>query len=1415
MNKHPKRSYFTVSTLFLVLVLITLPSSSAFSQSSGSIISRPLLAAPEIEVQGNGTEIVSGDTTPETADDTDFGSAEANAGTVSHTFTIYNSGDLELSLSGDPLVAVSGDHAGDFTVTEQPSTPVTISGTTTFTVQFAPSATGTRSAVISIANDDIDEDPYTFSIQGTGENYPGAFSKLSPANGATGVSLSPTLSWQTSTDANRYEYCYDTSDDDTCSAWADNGAATSVALSGLTPGAIYYWQVRAVNDFGTTYAEGSTTAYWSFTVGSLPTVFYKSSPLDGAANQPASVTLSWTASSGATSYDYCYDSSNDNACSNWISTGTATSAELSGLSATAPYYWQVRANNSFGTTYANGSSEDFWRFDTGSLPAAFSKSSPVDGAINQLTSLTLSWAASSGAASYEYCYDSSDDDACSTWVSTGTATSAPISGLLTGTAYYWQVRANNSFGTIYANGSFDAYWRFDTGLLPGAFSKSSPSDGAVNQPANLTLSWGASSGATSYEYCYDSSDDDACSTWVSTGTATSALISGLSAGTPYYWQVRANNSFGTTYANGSIDAYWRFDTGLVPLAYTKLSPVDGAINQLTSLTMSWTASGGATSYEYCYDSSNDNACSNWISTGTATSAELSGLSTGTPYYWQVRANNSFGTTYANGSIDAYWRFDTGSLPGAFSKSSPVDGAINQLTSLTLSWGASSGATSYEYCYDNSDDDACSGWVSTGTATSAPISGLAYGGTYYWQVRANNSLGSTYANGGQTAYWSFTVGTLPGAFSKSSPVDGAINQPTSLTLTWGTSSGAASYEYCYDSSDDDACSTWVSTGTATSAPISGLAYGGSYYWQVRANNSLGSTYANGTVTAYWSFTVGTLPGAFSKTSPADGAINQPVSLTLSWGTSSGAASYEYCYDSSDDDACTTWVSTGVATSAPISGLAYATTYYWQVRAVNSMGSTYANSVPTAFWSFTTAVPEMDVQGNGTSIVDGDSTPSLTDGTDFGSTAVLGAISLHNFTIYNTGPGDLILTGNPLLVISGTHAADFTISVQPSSVVAPGGSTTFTVVFNPSAVGVRSAAISIANNDPNENPYNFSIQGTGVTAPEIEVRGNSLLILDGDSTPSLYDGSDFGSSTVAGGTVTHSFTINNLGDANLNLTNTPRVAVLGANPADFSVTVQPSSLVTPGGSTAFTVVFNPSAGGLRSAALSIANNDANENPFNFNIQGTGVNPPGAFTKLVPANGATEVSTSPTLSWSASTEVSRYEYCIDTTNDNTCTTWIDNGTSTTVGLSGLSSVTKYYWHVRAVNIAGTTYADGSGTAFWSFTTTWAVSPDFYKTTPLNGASVQPINLTLRWGVSAGASSYEYCIDTSDDDACTAWINVGNVTSVALTGLREETVYFWQVRANNSGQVIYAGGSATAFWSFTTGDFFTQTYLPVVRKT
>ena len=125
--------------------------------------------SPEINVKGNNVSIADGNTTPSTADHTDFGSQPTTSGNISRTFTIENSGSGVLNLIGTPRVSISGPNAADFQVTVQPNSPIAANnGTTTFTVVFDPSTAGVKNATISIANDDADENPYNFAIQGTG-----------------------------------------------------------------------------------------------------------------------------------------------------------------------------------------------------------------------------------------------------------------------------------------------------------------------------------------------------------------------------------------------------------------------------------------------------------------------------------------------------------------------------------------------------------------------------------------------------------------------------------------------------------------------------------------------------------------------------------------------------------------------------------------------------------------------------------------------------------------------------------------------------------------------------------------------------------------------------------------------------------------------------------------------------------------------------------------------------------------------------------------------------------------------------------------------------------------------------------------------------------------------------------------------
>jgi hypothetical protein len=141
--------------------------------------------------------------------------------------------------------------------------------------------------------------------------------------------------------------------------------------------------------------------------------------------------------------------------------------------------------------------------------------------------------------------------------------------------------------------------------------------------------------------------------------------------------------------------------------------------------------------------------------------------------------------------------------------------------------------------------------------------------------------------------------------------------------------------------------------------------------------------------------------------------------------------------------------------------------------------------------------------------------------------------------------------------------------------------------------------------------FDAQTRSVTTPDvgadeytaqqdIEVLGNTNIIYTGDITPVVTDNTDFGNILACTGTIAKTYTIRNLGDVTLNVTG---VTITGTNAADFTVTTPPAATVAAGASTTMTVTFDPGGVGLRTATVNIANNDATENPYTFNIQGSG--------------------------------------------------------------------------------------------------------------------------------------------------------------------------------------------------------------------
>ncbi|HJX25095.1 MAG TPA: choice-of-anchor D domain-containing protein [Chthoniobacterales bacterium] len=123
------------------------------------------------------------------------------------------------------------------------------------------------------------------------------------------------------------------------------------------------------------------------------------------------------------------------------------------------------------------------------------------------------------------------------------------------------------------------------------------------------------------------------------------------------------------------------------------------------------------------------------------------------------------------------------------------------------------------------------------------------------------------------------------------------------------------------------------------------------------------------------------------------------------------------------------------------------------------------------------PEIDVIGNGQSIPNNDSTPSTSDGTDFGLVDVANDALTRTFTIQNSGTGSLSLTGAPKVQITGS--SDFTVTLQPvSPVKIDNPTTTFQITFSPSSAGLKTATVIIPSNDANESSYQFTIRGNGV-------------------------------------------------------------------------------------------------------------------------------------------------------------------------------------------------------------------------------------------------------------------------------------------------------------------------------------------------
>jgi hypothetical protein len=365
--------------------------------------------------------------------------------------------------------------------------------------------------------------------------------------------------------------------------------------------------------------------------------------------------------------------------------------------------------------------------------------------------------------------------------------------------------------------------------------------------------------------------------------------------------------------------------------------------------------------------------------------------------------------------------------------------------------------------------------------------------------------------------------------------------------------------------------------------------------------------------------------------------------------------------------------------------------------------------------------------------------------------VGSTSDITITMSNSGNGNLNISST---AISGAGASSFTIqSGGGAAAVAPGGTRDIVIRFSPGAIGTFSATLVVASDDPDENPYNVSLTGTGV-APDISASPN----------PANYGNVSVGSTSDI------TVVVSNDGTANLNISST---SITGAGASHFNIqSGGGAAALAPGAGHDIIVRFSPTTSGATSASLSIASNDPDENPYNVTLTGTGVAPDIAVTPTSGVYGSVVVGENSTQSF---TVTNNGNANLDVTATSIMGTDAGDFTIT----SGGGSFTLTPGGTRAVNVQFHPSSAGSKSATLRINSN---DPNENPLdVPLSGAGIIP-------DISVSPASADYGDIELGDNATESFV-------VTNTGSADLAVSSTSLTGTNAGEfaIISGGGSFT----------------------
>lgn len=387
----------------------------------------------------------------------------------------------------------------------------------------------------------------------------------SPADGATAVSTSTSVSWTAGSGATAHAVYFGTDSTPDTSEYQGNQAGSSYNPGLLAASITYYWRIDEVNASGTT-----TGAVWSFTTADAgsqpaPTAASSPTPADLAASVSTSTSLSWTAGSGATTRGVYFGAGASLGAGEYKGNQPETTYDPGPLADNTTYWWRIDEANAQGTTTGL-----LWSFTTvaapapGSLPDPATSPAPTSGAAGVSTSQELSWTAGSGATAHAVYFgtDSTPDE--SEYQGNQAGTTYDPGSLSQSTTYYWRIDEVNGFGT-----TTGTVWSFTTSApssggggggssgKPARASSPTPADKAAGVSAVPTLSWKGGSTAALYGVFFGTDKSlRGRSTWRGARPTTSHAPGPLLPNTTYWWRIDSANVKGTT-----TGAVWSFTTG--------------------------------------------------------------------------------------------------------------------------------------------------------------------------------------------------------------------------------------------------------------------------------------------------------------------------------------------------------------------------------------------------------------------------------------------------------------------------------------------------------------------------------------------------------------------------------------------------------------------------------------------------------------------------------------------------------------------------------------------------------------------------------------------------------------------------------------------------------------------------------------